>query len=162
MNNDEKKIYFDSFKKNEFIASCQKQPDIKKLSKKESIFNFLFLIWSFLFIDFAAFHGFNAGFTISFYALFALATAYLSDKSIKASVFSYLCGALSLAGALVFALYSDLYINIIMIFLVFALFTVYICGISGTFRSNQGSFKMLFDMLSGVFIAPLINFSTLM
>lgn len=128
-----------------------------KMSKKDFAFSVLFFVLSFLTVDFVMMHGFNLGATISFTALFVLTTAYLIKKDVKPSVFSLICGVLSLAGAVAFTLYNDTFIKAIMLFLVSALFTIYTCGISGTFRNRQGSFKMLCDMICGVFAAPFKN-----
>lgn len=128
------------------------------LSKKESFFIFLFAIWTFIFIDFSVYHFFNLGFTISFFLLFALVTAFMWKKDVKASAFSYICGALSLAGAVTLTVFRDVFINCIMVFLITALFTIYTCGISGTFRNKQGSYKMLIDLVSGTVLSPFANF----
>lgn len=130
------------------------EPKIK-LKKRDLIFALLFLIVGFLIVDFVFFHGFNLGFTLAFTALFAVMTVYLFERKNKASAFTYICGALSLAGAVTFSLYKDLMINSIMVFLVLALFGIYVCGISGVFSHNQGSYKMLFDALRSVFVSPI-------
>ena len=70
-----------------------------KMDKKDSTFVFLFFAWCVMFIDFSVMHGFNLGFSISFDVLFALVTAYLFKRGSRPSVFSCLCGILSLAGA---------------------------------------------------------------
>lgn len=139
-----------------YSAVQKKEPDIS-LSKKDLIFALIFLADSFLIVDFIFFNGLNTGFTVAFTVLFISLTAYLFDKNSKTSVFSYICGVLSLAGAVTFSLYKDTLINIIMLFLVCALFGIYICGISGMFRYREGSFKMLGDLLGSVFISPFSN-----
>lgn len=129
------------------------------ISKKDGLFLLAFFASIFIFIDFAVMHGFNAGFTVSFFILFVVFTAYLWNKSIKASVFSYVCGILSLAGSATFMLSRDIFVNFIMVFLVTALFSIYICGISGTFRNKEGSFKMLSDLICGTMVSPFSNIS---
>lgn len=130
-----------------------KKPEIT-LSKRDVIFAFVFLALSFVIVDFVFFHGFNLGFTIAFGLLFSVLTLYLFNKDNRVSLFSYICGALSLAGAVTLALYKDTLINTIMVFLVCALFSIYICGISGAFRHREGSWKVLVDTLKSVFISP--------
>lgn len=137
--------------------AAKEKPKLEKMGKKDIAFVFIFFAWSVMFVDFSVMHGFNLGFTLSFIALFVLVTAYLWKKEAKASAFSYICGALSLAGAVTLTLFRDVFINFIMVFLVTALFTVYTCGISGTFRNRQGSYKLLLDLLSGAVAAPIIN-----
>ena len=144
----------------------QKMEKIKKLKesiapmdKKDSAFMIAFFVWAFIFIDFAVMHYFNLGFTIAFFALFAIVTMYLRKKEVKPSAFSLACGVLSLAGSVTLAVFRDVFMNCIMVFLVAALFTIYSCGISGTFRNKEGSFKMLLDMLGGALIAPFTNIS---
>ncbi len=132
---------------------------IAPMDKKDSAFMVAFFIWAFVFIDFAVMHFFNLGFTISFFALFAIVTMYLHKKDVKPSKFSLVCGVLSLAGAVTLAVFRDVFMNCIMVFLVASLFTIYSCGISGTFRNKEGSFKMLLDMLGGAIVAPFANLS---
>lgn len=127
------------------------------LSKRDLIFTLLFLLISFIISNFVIFSGFYLGFTITFILLFIVTSAYFYDKRVKASAFSYICGALSLAGSVSFAVYDDWMINTIMFFLIFALYTLYICGISNTFAHNRGSFKIIIDALYGVFVSPLKN-----
>lgn len=108
-------------------------------------------VLSFLFIDFAVMGGFNLGFTISYFALFALATVYLFRKDVKQNAFTYICGALSLLGAVTFALFSDTLIRFLMLFLVFGLFCAYCCLLSGTAVHSSGSYKVLFDFAAAAF-----------
>lgn len=129
------------------------------LSKRDLVFALIFLAVSFVIVDFVFFHGFNLGFTIAFALLFIVLTVYLFDKRNRASVFSYICGAMSLAGSVTFSIYKDTLINTIMAFLVCALFGIYICGIGGVFRHKEGSWKMLADALKSVFISPFSNAS---
>ena len=129
------------------------------MDKKDGVFALLFFASVFIFIDFAVMHGFNLGFTLSFYVMFAVFTAYLWKKNVKASAFSYLCGILSLAGAATFTLTRDVFVNFIMVFLVAALFTIYVFGISGSFRSKEGSVKMLAEILYGASVSPFSNLS---
>ena len=136
-----------------------KNRKILNMNKKDLSFLLVFFASIFIFIDFAVMHGFNSGFTISFFIIFVVFTAYLWNKSIKVSAFSYICGILSLAGAATFTLSRDIFVNFIMVFLVTALFSIYICGISDTFRNNEGSFKMLGDLICGTIISPFTNIS---
>lgn len=129
-----------------------------KINKKDIVFSVLFFVLSFIIVDFSLFHGFNLGATISFVSLFVVTTLFLFNKKAKPSVFSLICGVLSLAGAVTFTIFNDIFIKAIMLFLVSALFTIYTCGISGTFRNKQGSFKMLCDLICSVFAAPFKNF----
>ena len=131
--------------------------EIKPMEKKDSVFMFLFFAATFIFVDFAVFHGFNLGFTIAFFVFFAVLTAYLYKKEMKPSVFSVICGVMSLAGSVTLAVFRDVFMNCIMVFLVAFLFTIYTCGLSGTFRNKEGSIRMLADVFGGVFIAPVSN-----
>jgi len=126
-------------------------------SKKENIFAALFFVASFLFVDFALFQGFHLGFTIVYAVIFVLATAFLLNKNAKQKMFPIICGALSLTGAVTFALYCNPFINFIMFVLVCGLFTIYCLGISGSFERKQGNFKMLFDLGMGAAIHPFAN-----
>ena len=122
----------------------------KPFEKKDTVFVFLTLIAAFLMVDFAAFHGFNIGFSIAYYALFGVTTAYLWKKGAAKNVFSLLCGGLSLAGAATFALFDNMLINALMFFLVAGLYCFYVIGISDTFKRPRGSFKALFDVFESV------------
>lgn len=159
--------FYDSDKESNSAAAVPDKPkynsyvkvkkNVEPMTKRDSVFMLLLFVSTFIFVDFAVFHGFNLGFTIAFFVLFAVVTAYLCTKRIRPSVFSCVCGALSLAGAVTLAVFRDVFINCIMVFLTAVLFTIYTCGLSGTFRSKEGSIKMLADVFSGVFISPLAN-----
>lgn len=134
----------------------KKEPEIK-LAKRDLIFALIFFAVSFIIVDFVFFHGFNLGFTIAFFVLFTATTVYLFDVNTKVSAFSYICGAMSLAGAVTFSIYNDFLVNSIMLFLVCSLFVIYICSISGCITHNQGSFRMLGDVLKETFVSPFSN-----
>ncbi|MCH5315655.1 MAG: DUF4173 domain-containing protein [Eubacterium sp.] len=139
-----------------YIPPVKERKSIK-FDKKDTIFTAIFAALSFLMIDFTLLHGLNLGFTISFFALFTVVSAYLFKKENKTSAFSYICGFLSLAGSVTFTVYHDYFINAVMFFIIAGLFTVYTCGLSGTFSNKQGSYKICFDMLSGIFVKPFSN-----
>ena len=134
----------------------KKEPEIK-LAKRDLIFALIFFAVSFIIVDFVFFHGFNLGFTIAFFVLFTATTVYLFDVNTKVSAFSYICGAMSLAGAVTFSIYNDFLVNSIMLFLVCSLFGIYICSISACIAHNQGSFRMLGDVLKETFVSPFSN-----
>ncbi len=148
---DNEKTYFKP-KKNG--ATVPKKKNNIKLSKKDTVFVPVFFAAVFVFIDFAVMHGFNLGFTLSYFILFAVFTAYLFKPQIRITPFVFLCGALSLAGAVTFSLYKDSFISFVMFFLVFALFGIYLLGLSGGVKRNGGSYKMLYEALGSVFFIP--------
>lgn len=127
-------------------------------TKKDFIFSLIFTVLSIIGVDFIMLHGMNLGFTIVFYLLFIVSTVYLFDVKRKPSVFTCICGVLALASAVTFTLYHDILMNVFMLILIFGLFTVYTCGMSGVFTCNEGSCKIVFDMLSGIFVKPFSNF----
>lgn len=131
-------------------------------SKKDFIFSLIFAVLSIIAVDFVMLHGMNLGFTIVFYLFFFISTVYLFDAGRKPSAFTCICGVLSLASALTFTLYHDIMMNAFVLILTLGLFTVYTCGMSGVFTCNEGSCKILFDMLSGIFIKPFSNFGNVM
>ena len=69
--------------------SAKKNAHKLVLSKKDIVFVVLFFLAAFLIVDFVISCGFNLGFTVAFAALFAVLTAYLFNKNVKVSVFSY-------------------------------------------------------------------------
>ena len=121
---------------------------------KDKIFTALFFVLSMMMVDFVMFHGFNLGFTISFVLMFIVSTAYLFKKENKVSLFSVISGILSLAGSITFTLYHDYFVNAVMLLLIMGLFTIYVCGLSNTFTHNEGSVKILINMLEGIFFSP--------
>lgn len=158
---------------NYYYAPAQELPaadiapviNIKKkfdFSKKDFIFSLFFAVLSIITVDFVMLHGMNLGFTIVFYLLFIVSSIYLFDANKKTSVFTYICGVLSLASALTFTLYHDRMMNVFMFVLTLGLFTVYTCGLSGVFTCNEGSCKIIFDIFSGIFVKPFSNFSSVM
>ena len=88
------------------ISSDYIPPAVKKeplkLLKKDFVFAAVFAAVSLAIVDFILFHGLNLGFTIAFALLFAATTAYLFNKKNNTSAFSFMCGALSLAGSVTF------------------------------------------------------------
>ncbi len=139
------------------IDGGKKTKKTLSLDKKDGIFALLIFGCVFVFIDFAVMYGFNLGFTVAFCAVFAVFTAYLAKRDVRPSVFSCLCGLLSLAGSATFTFSRNIFMNCIMLFLVTALFTIYIFGISGTFRHGEGGARMIGDILYGVFVSPFEN-----
>lgn len=121
------------------------------VDKKDIAFMILFFVSAFLMVCFGVWGELHLGFTIAYFVLFGVTTAYLFKK---ASTFSIICGLLSLAGSVTLTLYNDFFINAIMLLLVGGLFTVYALGISDTFGFKQGSFKILFDMVKSVCVRP--------
>lgn len=149
------------------LSASEKAPIITikekfDFTKKDFIFSLIFTVLSIIAVDFVMLHGMNLGFTIVFYLLFIVSTVYLFDVKRKPSVFTCICGALSLASAVTFTLYHDIMMNVFMLILIFGLFTVYTCGMSGVFTCNEGSCKIVFDMLSGIFVKPFSNFGSVM
>lgn len=130
---------------------------IVPMTKKDTISMMFLFVISFLFVDFVFLNNFNLGFTISYYVLFVFTSVYFFSKDIKVSAFTYISGLLSLFSALAPALFTSYSIKSITVLLSAFLFTVYTCGISGTFKNKEGSFRIIVDMISGIFISPFIN-----
>lgn len=124
------------------------------LDKKDFVFVVLYLLASFIMVSFGLYGGFCLGFTIAYVVLFAITTVYLCDKGAKPKVFPLVCGALSLAGSVTFTLFSDSFVNFIMLVLMVGLYSVYTLGLSNSFENSLGSFKMLFDLVKDYFIKP--------
>lgn len=124
--------------------------EYKPFEKKDTLFVFITLIAALIIVDFVAYHGFNIGFTIAYFALFAVTTAYTYTKGAVKNIFSVLCGGLSLAGAVTFALFDNAIINAIMFFLVMGLYGFYVLGISDSFKRPRGSFKVFIDLFNSV------------
>lgn len=128
--------------------------EYKKLDIKDKAFMLIFFALSFIFINFA-FPAFNLGFTIFYFLLFIASTVYLYHAENKPSIFSLICGGLSLAGSVVFSIYDDDFINFILLILIGCLFTIYCLGLSNAFNHKQGSFKLINDVISGSLLYPI-------
>lgn len=124
------------------------------LKKKDYVFFALHLLAAYLLIALGLFGEFHLGFSIAYGVYFAVATAYMLHKGGRPSIFAAICGGLSLAGAVTFALFDDYFVNFIMLILMAGLYTVYGLGLTGTFSHNTGSFRMLVDMACDVVIYP--------
>lgn len=120
------------------------QKKTKPFNKKDFVFLALFFVCTIVGINFALIKGFHLGFTISYFALFAVATAYLKKKF---TAFSVICGALSLVGAVSLAFFDSTPVSGVMLMLIAFLFTVYCIEISGCFKNCVNNFKMLLDTL---------------
>ncbi|MBR2279014.1 MAG: DUF4173 domain-containing protein [Eubacterium sp.] len=139
-------------------ANYQPYKPIKKVykpfEKKDSLFFLLSLIASFLMLDFGLIKGVKLGFTVAYVLLFCITTAYLWQREAVKNMFSLVCGALSLAGAVTFSLFDNMIITPIMFFLTFGLYGFYVLGISGTFTQNRGSIRAMIDLFYSVIIEP--------
>lgn len=131
--------------------------EYKPLDKKDISFVLLYLISSFLIVDFALFHGFRTGMFIAYLVFFVLTTVYISKKAEKVPVFPWLCGVLSVVGSFTFVLYDNQLIMFFMLVLIGALFGIFCLGISSGLGANSGSYKMLIDVLASVFVKPFAN-----
>lgn len=141
----------------------QYPPYVKKvyspLEKRDSRFFIVTALLAFLFTDFAFFKGFHLGFTIAYAVVFIASTVYLWNFEKRQGAFPLICGAVSLAGAVTLSLYTNIFVNAIMVILIAGLFTVYCLGISGSFNRPRGNFKMLFDLAGAALLNPFENLS---
>lgn len=142
-------------------ASAQPLPSYKApkkvynpLLKIDKIFAAIIFVLCFVIVDLAAFGEMKMGFTISYGLLLAVSGAYLYKKNNKFAPFGFICGALSLAGAVTFALFNNSLINAFMFILIMALYVIFVLDFSKTFKNNKGSFKIAFDGFNSVFIRP--------
>ena len=125
------------------------------LSKKENRFIFIALAGLLLFIDFAVFHGFSLGFTISFALVFAITSAFIYKKDAKHKAFSFICGAFSLVLSIGNTLYNNPFLKFASVLVVGFLFAIYCLGISGGIDRLSGSYKMLIELFLKTAITPL-------
>lgn len=86
------------------------------------------LICSVLFVHLSIFGGFNAGFTASFFLLFALTAAYMIRQRRHFSVFTVFCGLCSLGFSVIFSVYNDNLLNILFFIAAVALYGVFVSG----------------------------------
>lgn len=122
------------------------------LLNTDKIFAALTLVICFVVVNFVFFSMELAlGFTISYFLLFGVTTAYLI-KGNKPTLFTILAGALSLVGSVTFAIYNDYLINLFMLILVLFLYACY-C-VSLTSRTNFGSYRVMADLWKAVVSRP--------
>lgn len=140
-----------------YVPNMTVKKQYKPFEKKDFAFLFIFFVASFAMANLAIFGGFHLGFTIAYFVLFCASTAYLFDKSKGVSLFTVLCGILSLAGSVTFAIFNDYFVNFIMFILVCGLYVAYTLGLSKAFMYNVGSFKMLIDMAKDVLVHPFMS-----
>lgn len=126
------------------------------LDKKDKTVLPLFAIPAFILADYAVNTSLAFGFefTVLCFIQFIISTVYLYDKNKKPSVFTIMCGVLSLAGSITFSLYSDFLINYMMLVLVCSLYGLYCIGLSGKNKYNTGNYRIIFDFLYDTFIKP--------
>ena len=133
--------------------------EYKPFTKNDITFLLLTFFAGFILIDFAIMKGFHLGFTISYLIIFVISTLYVFNKESKPSVFTTLCGALSLVAAVPLSLYYNALVNAFSVVLIIGLFTIYIIGISNTFKRSQSNFKIGFDMFETAAISPFESIS---
>lgn len=96
--------------------------------KRDTVFAAVTLICSVLFVHLSIFGGFNAGFTASFFLLFALTAAYMIRQRKHFSVFTVFCGLCSLGFSVIFSVYNDAVLNILLFIAAVALYGVFVSG----------------------------------
>ena len=141
------------------VQQPQPQRTHRAMSDYESVFRYLILAGLFIFLDFSVFYGFSLGFTIAYAILFIISTLFIYDKRTKQKLFPITCGAMSVTLSVGCMLYTNSILKPLSVFVIFALFAIYCLGISKGFSKHQGSFKMIFDVMSSVIVAPFENFS---
>ena len=113
----------------------------------------VFLLW-----EMGIFGGMNFGFTLAYFAVFAVSTVYLLPAR-KGDAFTWLCGILSLCFSAVFTVNSSGYVKLFSFVALVILFLFYVGGISdallfdtATFRSSINLFYLpFFSFLSAGF-----------
>lgn len=119
-------------------------------SARDTVFAFLTLVSSVLFVSLSLFGGFNLGFTVSYFTLFVLTVLYMVKSEIHIKPFSLFCGAASLMLSAVFAVFDDSLINALLFFAVFALYGVF-TALSYTDRRG-----VLYSALETLIVSPFI------
>ncbi len=124
------------------------------LSKKENSFIFIVMAGLFIFVDFALFHGFSLGFTISYAVIFAISSVFIYKKDAKGKAFAITCGALSLVLSVGNTLFDNSFIKPVSSLIIGFLFAIYCLGISGGLGKLAGSYKMLVNLFLKTLITP--------
>lgn len=121
--------------------------------KRDTVFAAVTLICSVLLVHLSIFDGFNAGFTASFFLLFALTAAYMLRQRKHFSVFTVFCGLCSLGFSVIFSVYNDALLNILFFIAAIALYGVFV---SGFFTADKASSPIM-GVLNTLIINPLDN-----
>lgn len=121
--------------------------------KRDTVFAAVTLICSVLFVHLSIFSGFNAGFTASFFLLFALTAAYMIKQRKRFSVFTVFCGFCSLGFSVIFSVYNDTLLNILFFIAAVALYGVFV---SGFFTADKTSSPVM-GALNTLIINPFDN-----
>lgn len=122
--------------------------------KRDTVFAVITLIASVLFVDWSAFGGFNAGFTVSFIMLFALTAAYFIRLKKSFGAFSVFCGFSSVAFSVIFLIYNNRAFNIL--FFIAAVF-LYGIFVSYGFTENGKNQSPVISSFNTVIISPFDN-----
>lgn len=122
--------------------------------KRDTVFAVITLIASILFVDWSAFGGFNAGFTVSFIMLFALTAAYFIRLKKSFGAFSVFCGFSSVAFSVIFLIYNNRAFNIL--FFIAAVF-LYGIFVSYGFTENGKNQSPVISSFNTVIISPFDN-----
>lgn len=121
-------------------------------TKRDTLFAALFGVSSFLLIDFGT-KGFHFGFSIFYLFHFLITALYGYKKGKKPTAFAVLCGLLSLLAAFTLTVGNDTLVNFLTIILVGGLYGMFTLGVTHTFTSGQGSFKICIDFAKDAFAA---------
>lgn len=121
--------------------------------KRDTVFAAVTLICSVLFVHLSIFGGFNAGFTASFFLLFALTAAYMIRQRKSFSVFTVFCGLCSLGFSVIFSVYNDTLLNILFFIAAVALYGVFVSG----FFTADKALSPIMSALNTLVINPFDN-----
>ncbi len=120
------------------------------LGKKDYIMVVCSLVLSIVGVSLTLWGGFNLGFTVTHFALFALATAYLFNRSTAIKPYALCCGVLSLLGSCVYAVSLNGSVNFWLVLVVFALTVVWLDSLTAP-RSEVGDMGFLCNILKSTF-----------
>ena len=123
--------YYNALKQN---SESNTNNSVKKkypIETREIVFTFVSLAASILFVILAFWGGFNSGFTLSFYALFALLSWFCYKKGTKINALGVACGILAVLLAGVFSISINATVNLLLLALIAFLTTVWLHSLSG-------------------------------
>ena len=117
------------------------------------------LILSTLFVYCVLSAGFNCGFTFWYIAFFTVISVLLKRKNVKPDAFTVFCGAASVVMSIPFSIWSASSVKLFAFIATAGLSALWLGGLSGSLRTADGSYMLVFDVLRIMFKNPVFGLS---
>lgn len=135
------------------------KPPVVKSTLRDLIFGVLYFAFCIFAVDFIFYGGFKLGFTISVFVFYALTVAYLLPTKVKIKPYWAMCGVFALAASVIFALWGDSLVGLVLFIAIILLTALFMCGICSLAQYPAGSYLSAADAFRTAVIVPFAHVS---